>query len=308
MLYFSKINHYRERLMFQGSMVALITPFTNNGEIDYPAFERLLTYHIDAKTDAIVVAGTTGEAATLTSEEKIGLFKHALAFVKGKTLIIAGTAMSSTKACIEFNKKVKAIGVDGVLIMTPAYIKPTQHGLFEHYKAIATRVDIPIILYNVPGRTAVDLQPDTIAKLTALENIKAVKEASGKLERVQEIIEKTDGKISVLSGEDALTIAMMEKGAKGCISVTANIAPKMLKHACDAALNGDIDKAKAIDDKLSALHHALFIESNPIPVKWLLANYLNFANVLRLPLTPLLNVNEAQLIPFLNQLKEVTLC
>ncbi len=273
-------------------MVALVTPFDQQGNISFDDFETLLEFHIEKGTNAIVVAGTTGESATLSTQEKLDLFKRAVSQVNGRVPVIAGTSKDSTKETIAFSQQAEQLGVDGLLIMTPAYIKPTQHGLIKHYKLIAENTNLPIILYNVPGRTACDLLPESIAALSEIEQIVAVKEASGNFERVSEILSLSKGNLCVLSGEDSLTLEMIKKGAKGVISVTANVLPKAMHQMCALALQGDFAKARLLQETIQPLHEVLFIESNPIPVKWLVAHLLEINGGLRLPLTELLIENQ----------------
>lgn len=273
-------------------MVALVTPFNEQGEVCYQAFNKLIEFHLKEGTDALVVAGTTGESATLKDSEKIKLFEAALTLVNGKIPVIAGTAKESTTECIALCKKACNLGVDGLLIMTPAYIKPTQQGLIKHYQAIAANVNTPIILYNVPGRTACDLSPKTAGALSKIEQVVAIKEASGKLERVGELLNESSGELTVLSGEDPLTLQMIKEGAKGVVSVTANVVPKLMSELCAKAINNEYDKAQAINVKLKDLHDVLFIESNPIPAKWAISKLLGIDGALRLPLTELSQDNQ----------------
>lgn len=276
-------------------MVALVTPMHEDQSIDFAALESLVEFHLQNETDGMVVVGTTGEAAVLSLQEQAKVISHVVNQVKGKIPIIAGTASQSTHQCIINTKQAEALGADGALIMTPAYIKPPQSGLLAHYQAIAAETSLPIILYNVPSRTACDLQLDTVVELSAIDNIVAIKEASGDLERCQAIIECAADDFAVLSGEDALTVDMMKLGAQGVISVTANIAPKLMHQLCSAALAGDFEQAYAINQQLSQLHDDLFIESNPIPCKWLLAQLGLCQPTLRLPLVMLSAENQQKL-------------
>lgn len=272
--------------MFHGSIVALVTPMTPEGSIDIDALERLIEWHIDSKTNAIVVAGSTGESATLTFEEKRTLFNVATTIADGRIPIIAGTGTNSTATSIELTQMAMEEGADACLLVTPYYNKPTQHGLYEHFSAIAHAVPIPIILYNVPGRTACDLLPETVAHLASISNIIGIKEATGSIERTQEIIATCHDNFHVYSGEDYLTLELMKLGAKGVISVTANVAPEQMYTLCVAA-NTNMEVAELINNGLMPLHKNLFIESNPIPVKWALNQMDRIGPTIRLPLTPL---------------------
>lgn len=287
--------------MFKGSIVALVTPMLN-GEVDVPRLRELVEFHINAGTHAIVAAGTTGESGTLTGKEKLLVIKTVVDQVKERIPVIGGTAANSTQACIELTKKAMECGVHAVLIMTPAYIKPTQEGLLQHYSAIASAVPVPIILYNVPSRTACDLLPETIAKLSHISNIIGVKEATGKIERLQQLL-KICPNVDIYSGDDPTAAEWMLKGAKGVISVTANVAPKHMAKLCDAALDGDKRACLDINETLMGLHQLLFIESNPIPTKWALYKMGYIGNEIRLPLTMLAEANQPQLEQALKKLQ-----
>lgn len=282
--------------MFRGSMVALVTPLKNN-QIDYEATQRLMEFHIENGTTALIVAGTTGESGTLEKSEKSALLKFAVEKAANRIPIIAGTAAQGTDATIELTKQALDVGVDAALIMTPAYIKPTQAGLVKHYEAIANKVAMPIIVYNVPGRTACDLLPETLGQMSHIPNIIGIKEATGDVGRVARIIAACGKKMVIFSGDDATALELMLLGAKGVISVTANVAPKLMSQMCDLALKGDKASAEKINQRLMALHQQLFIEANPIPAKYVLAKmgYLN--NELRLPLTSLESAHQ----PLLDQ-------
>lgn len=272
--------------MFHGSIVALVTPMTLEGNIDIEALERLIEWHIDSKTDAIVVAGSTGESATLTFEEKRTLIKVATIIADERVPIIAGTGTNSTATSIELTQMAMEEGADACLLVTPYYNKPTQQGLYEHFSAVAHAVPIPIILYNVPGRTGCDLLPETVASLANISNIIGIKEATGSIERTKEIIAICHDNFHVYSGEDALTLDLMKLGAKGVISVTANVAPEQMYTLCVAAKT-NLDVAELINNGLIPLHKNLFVESNPIPVKWALNQMNRIGPTIRLPLTPL---------------------
>jgi len=273
--------------MFHGSLVALVTPMDKDQCIDYSCMSQLIEMHIDQKTDGIVVLGTTGEAASLTPEEKHQVIRHTEQQVAERVPVIAGTYATGTQPAISFAEMAMHEGVDAVLIMTPAYIKPTQEGLYQHYLAIANAVAIPQIMYNVPSRTGVDLLPETIARLAHISNIIGVKEATGNIGRCSEILNSCGNSIDVYSGDDSSAMALMFAGAKGVISVTANVAPQSMQQMCHHALDGNKTAALAIDKQLYPLHKSLFVESNPIPVKWALTQMGLIPPGIRLPLTPL---------------------
>lgn len=279
--------------MFHGSMVAIVTPMQEGGQIDFESFASLIEHHIAAGTDALVIAGTTGESATLTLDEKKQLVSFAVELVHGRIPVIAGSHAESTQEAIDLTQMVMEQGADACLIMTPAYIKPTQDGLLKHYKAIAQRVAIPQIVYNVPGRTQCDLLPETLAQLADITNIIGVKEASGTVERVKRIKELCGDKIDIYSGDDLIACESMQHGAKGVISVTANVAPKLMAEMMHAALNGDFATANQLNQQLQNLHKAMFVESNPIPCKWALAHLGLIPAGIRLPLTPLAPEHQA---------------
>ncbi len=271
--------------MFSGSMVALVTPMRADGSLDSDSLNKLVEWHIESGTDAIVAVGTTGESATLTVEEHCGVIRQVVAQVNGRVPVIAGTGANSTSEAIELTRSAKELGVSAVLLVTPYYNKPTQEGLFLHYKAIAEAVDIPQILYNVPSRTACDLLPDTVARLANIKNIVGIKEATGDVSRVTEIIALCGDKLELYTGDDANTVDFILAGGKGAISVTANVDPVAMHTMCAAALAGDEQQARAIDKKLALLHERLFVEANPIPVKWALAEMGLIPTGLRLPMT-----------------------
>jgi 4-hydroxy-tetrahydrodipicolinate synthase len=271
--------------MFKGSMVALVTPFKNQ-EVDVIALRDLVEFHVQEGTHALVAAGTTGESGTLSNDEKLLIIKTVVDQAKERIPVIAGTAANATRSCIELTRKAMECGVDAALIMTPAYIKPTQEGLFRHYKTIAEAVAIPIILYNVPSRTACDLLPGTVARLAHISNIIGLKEAIGKKERLESLRRTCPG-IDIYSGDDPSAAEWMLHGAKGVISVTANVAPLLMAKMCDAAHDGDKALCLSLNEKLAGLHEALFVESNPIPAKWALHRMGLITDELRLPLTPL---------------------
>ena len=273
--------------MLSGSMVAIVTPMTADGGMDWPAWDRLLDFHLREGSDGIVIAGTTGESPTLSVEEVEELTRRAVARCRGKLQVIVGAGTHSTAGTVARTRALSRLGVDGVLLVTPYYNKPTQEGLFRHFAAAAEASEVPVILYNVPSRTAVDLLPATIARLARNPKIAAIKEATGLTSRGREIISACPPEFALLSGDDATAIDLMAVGARGVISVTANVAPRRMHEACSAALSGDMAGARAIDLTLQPLHGDLFVEANPIPVKWALARMGLIGNAIRLPLVEL---------------------
>lgn len=273
--------------MFKGSMVAIATPMREDGSVDFESLDKLVDFHLENDTDVIIPAGTTGESATLDHDEHCEVIKRVVDRVNGRVPVIGGTGANSTWEAISLTRCAAEAGVDACLLVTPYYNKPTQEGLYQHYKKIAEEVDIPQILYNVPGRTACDMLPETVARLSKIKNIIGVKEASGKLERGIKIRELCGPDFMIVSGEDAQAMESILAGGQGVISVTANVAPKLMHEMCMAALAGDRDGAHAINEKLEDLHTNLFIESNPIPTKWSLHEMGLIPAGLRLPLTPL---------------------
>lgn len=273
--------------MFQGSMVALITPMTETGDVDNAALEALVAFHLESGTDVIIAMGTTGESATFSHKDHRNVVKQIIKLVAGKIPVIAGTGSNSTKEALALTKGAKEDGADGVLLASPYYNKPTQEGLYQHHKLIADEVAIPHLLYNVPGRTAIDMLPETVARLSKISNIVGIKEATGSLDRAKELMELCGDNIDVISGDDAIAMEMILTGGTGNISVTANVAPAQMHKMCKAALQGDREKAEEINKPLLELHSKLFVESNPIPVKWALHKMGYGSNTLRLPLTPL---------------------
>lgn len=285
--------------MFHGSIVALVTPMHANGELDFTSLRKLVDWHIASGTDAIVVTGTTGESPTLDTEEQLAVIQAVNEQVAKRIPVIAGTGSCSTHKTILVTQKAMALGVDACLLVTPYYNKPTQEGLFQHYHAVANAVPIPQILYNVPGRTGCDLLPETVARLAKISNIVGIKE--GKPERARIIIEQCGKQIDVLSGDDPTALEIMRFGGKGVISVTANVKPRAMHQMCQAALNGDFNTAEKIDQQLQLLHKQLFVESNPIPVKWALQELKHIPGGIRLPLTPLANQYHADVRSALQQ-------
>ncbi len=273
--------------MFSGSMVAVVTPMTEAGEIDLQAWEGLLQWHAQQGTDAIVVVGTTGESPTVTLAEAGELVRRAVMVLGDRVPVIAGTGTNSTAGTIERTRALAAAGAQAALVVTPYYNKPTQEGLYQHFRAVADASPIPLILYNVPSRTGVDLLPNTVARLALHPRILGVKESTGSLARVEELVARCGKDLEIYSGEDPIAVQSIAAGARGLISVTANVAPALVHEMCTHALAGRLEQAEAIDDRLQGLHRALFTESNPIPVKWAVAELGHIPGGLRLPLTPL---------------------
>ena len=272
-----------------GSIVALVTPMQAGVQaetaLDWSALERLVEFHIDQGTDGIVAVGTTGESATLNEEEHLAAVRRVVELVKGRVPVIAGTGANSTHEAIRLTRHAKSAGVDACLLVTPYYNKPTQEGLYLHHKAVAEAVDIPQILYNVPSRTACDMQAATVARLATVPNIVGIKEATGDLTRLSAIAELCGKDFLMFSGDDATACDFMLKGGHGVISVTANVAPKLMHDLCVLAAGGDAAGAHAIDEKLQPLHRDLFVEANPIPVKWAVERMGMMDAGIRLPLT-----------------------
>lgn len=273
--------------MFQGSMVALVTPMHADGAIDWDALDALVDWHIEQGTNAIVAVGTTGESATLSVEEHKRVIEATVRRSSGRCPIIAGTGANSTAEAIELTEAAKHAGADACLLVVPYYNKPTQEGLYLHHKAISEAVDIPQILYNVPGRTACDMLPATVARIVEFDNVVGIKEATGDMQRAREVLAVCEGKALVYSGDDATAIDMMLLGGKGNISVTANIAPAVMANMCAAAIAGDAATARTLNAQVEELHRVLFVESNPIPVKWAVEQLGRCGSGIRLPLTPL---------------------
>lgn len=273
--------------MILGSLVALVTPMNLDGSVDWAALKALVEWHVAEGTHGIVAVGTTGESATLDVNEHLEVVRVVIEVAAGRLKVIAGTGANSTREAIELTRAAAALGADAVLLVTPYYNKPTQEGLYQHYKAIAAAVQIPQILYNVPGRTGVDMHNATVARLAGTPNIVGIKDATGDLPRGQELIALVGERMAVYSGDDATAIELILLGGKGNISVTANVAPGVMARACNAALAGHADEARALTAAVAELHQILFIESNPIPVKWALAEMGRMGLGIRLPLTVL---------------------
>lgn len=273
--------------MLKGSLVALVTPMDDAGGIDYPALQRLVDFHIDNGSDAIVATGTTGESATLTTDEQIEVIRQTITYANGRLPVIAGTGANSTAEALTLTERAAELDVAACLLVVPYYNKPTQHGLIAHFQYLAQAVDIPQILYNVPSRTALDMSNDTIVELAKIPNIIGLKDATSDIARVTDCRRRCGRDFAIYSGSDDTALALIQAGGDGCISTSANVAPKWMHAMCTAAINGDIDRASEIDAMLTPLHAALFVESNPIPLKWALAKMGYIDGGLRLPLTPL---------------------
>lgn len=271
--------------MFRGSLVALVTPMREDDSVDEESLRRLIEWHIEQGTQGIVAVGTTGESATLDEDEHCHVIKRIIDFAAGRIPVIAGTGANSTTEAITLTRCAKEAGADACLLVTPYYNKPTQEGLYLHHKKVAETVDIPQILYNVPGRTACDMRPETAIRLSKIDNIVGIKEATGEIARVAALREGCGPDFALLSGDDATVRAFILAGGDGAISVTANVAPGGFAAMCEAALNGERARAEALDAPLSGLHRDLFLEANPIPVKWALAEMGRIPRGIRLPLT-----------------------
>ena len=271
--------------MISGSMVALVTPMDAQGGLDWDSLHKLVDFHLQEGTNAIVAVGTTGESATLDVHEHVEVIRRVVDQVAGRIPVIAGTGANSTREAVELTQNAKSVGADACLLVTPYYNKPTQEGLYQHFRHIAEAVAIPQILYNVPGRTVCDMLPETVERLSKIANITGIKEATGDLQRGQEILDRVSSDFLVYSGDDATAVELMLMGGKGNISVTANVAPRAMAEMCAAAIAGDAATARAINERLMPLHKNLFIESNPIPVKWALNEMGLMGDGIRLPLT-----------------------
>ncbi|MBD3671713.1 MAG: 4-hydroxy-tetrahydrodipicolinate synthase [Gammaproteobacteria bacterium] len=287
--------------MFHGSMVALVTPMFEDGSLDMDGLAKLVEFHVDNGTDAIVSVGTTGESATLDHKEHCEVIKRTVELAKGRVPIIAGTGANSTSEAIELTRCAMQMGVDACLLVTPYYNKPTQEGLYQHFRTIAEAVAVPQILYNVPGRTAVDMKPETVERLSHVSNIVGIKEATGDLDRARELLELCGDRLDLYSGDDGTAMECILLGGKGDISVTANVAPGPMHEMCAAALAGDRQTAESINSRLDILHRKLFIESSPIPVKWALYEMGMIHDGIRLPLTPLAETYRGELGEALHQ-------
>ncbi len=271
--------------MIAGSMVALVTPMDAQGRLDWDSLTKLVDFHLQEGTNAIVAVGTTGESATLEVSEHVEVIRRVVDQVAGRIPVIAGTGANCTREAVELTTAAKEAGADACLLVTPYYNKPTQEGLYQHFRHIAEAVAIPQILYNVPGRTVCDMLPETVERLAKIANIIGIKEATGDLQRCKEVLDCVSSDFLVYSGDDATAVELMLMGGKGNISVTANVAPRAMSELCVAAMAGDAATARAINDRLMPLHKTLFIESNPIPVKWALHEMGLIPEGIRLPLT-----------------------
>lgn len=288
--------------MFKGSIVALITPMQND-QVDVPRLRELVEFHIEMGSHGLAAAGSTGESGTLSHDEKLLVIKTVVDQAKERIPIIAGTAMNATRDCIKLTQEAMECGAHAALIMTPASIKPTQEGLYQHYSCIAQSVAMPIILYNVPGRTACDLLPETVARLAKISNIVGIKDATGQMTRLQQILRLSEGSIDVYSGDDFTAASWMLAGAKGTISVTANVAAKLMAKLCDCALDGNNAESLRLQDQLMPLNELLFVETNPIPIKWAVNRMGLIGEEIRLPLTPLSAEHHAALEKIMKSLE-----
>jgi 4-hydroxy-tetrahydrodipicolinate synthase len=276
-----------------GSIVALVTPMHEDGSVDYDALRRLIDWHIAEGTDCIGVVGTTGESPTVSVAEHQEVIRVAVEHAKGRVPVMAGAGANSTAEAIELSKFAKSVGADCTLQVVPYYNKPTQEGIYRHFKAIAEAVDIPVILYNVPGRTVADMLPETTLRLADVPGIVGIKDATGNIDRAAWLIKHAPKGFSIYSGDDPTAVALMLLGGHGNVSVTANVAPRAMHELCMAAVAGDAKKAVALHMQLLPLHKQLFVEPNPIPVKWALARMGRIGGALRLPLTPLSDAHHA---------------
>jgi 4-hydroxy-tetrahydrodipicolinate synthase len=273
--------------MLTGSLVAIVTPMFDDGSLDLDALRSLVDWHIDAGTDGIVIVGTSGESPTVSMDEHCLLIETTVKHVNGRVAVVAGTGANSTSEAIELTTSAKAVGADACLLVTPYYNKPSQEGLYQHFAAVAAAVDIPQILYNVPGRTSCDMSNDTVLRLANIKNIVGIKDATGSIERGTDLLLRRPKDFAVYSGDDATGMALMLLGSQGVISVTSNIAPKLMHEMCVAAMAGNVKVACEINAKLFALHQKLFIEANPIPVKWVLQEMGKIKAGIRLPMVSL---------------------
>jgi len=287
--------------MFQGSIVALVTPMNADGSIDIKSFSELLDFHIQSHSDGICVVGTTGEAATVDFEEHIYLIEQAVKFIRGRIPLIAGTGANSTKEAIYLTQAAKTAGADASLLVTPYYNKPSQRGLVEHHKAIAKAVNLPQLLYNVPSRTGVDMENITVMELSDVKNIVGIKDATGDISRIKSLKKEINSNFSFISGDDLSFIEFLEEGGDGVISVTANVKPFEMHKIITSIKNKNLLEAKQLNSKLDLLHQAMFIESNPIPVKWMLAHMGVIQPFMRLPMVELHKDNEGLVLKALEK-------
>jgi 4-hydroxy-tetrahydrodipicolinate synthase len=273
--------------MITGSIVAIVTPMHDDGRLDFPRLRALIDFHVREGTDGIVIVGTSGESPTVDFDEHCELIRVAVGQAAGRIPVIAGTGANSTSEAIELTEFAKQAGADACLSVVPYYNKPTQEGLYRHFRAVAEKVDIPLILYNVPGRTVADLGNDTALRLAQIPNVVGIKDATGNMERGSDLIRRAPKDFAIYSGDDASTLALILLGGHGCISVTANVAPRLMHEMCAAGLAGELYKARELNFRLLGLHRNLFVEANPIPVKWAVAQLGLIESGIRLPLTPL---------------------
>jgi len=273
--------------MIKGSIVAIVTPMHQDGTLDLPRLRSLIDYHVSEGTDGIVIVGTSGESPTVNNDEHRELIRVAVEHAAGRIPVIAGTGANSTAEAIELTAFAKSVGASASLSVVPYYNKPTQEGLYRHFRAVAEAVDIPVFLYNVPGRTVADLANDTTLRLAEIPNIVGIKDATGNMERASDLIQRAPNGFALYSGDDASTVPFILLGGHGCISVTANVAPRLMHEMCTAALEGDVQRARNLHFRLLGLHRNLFLEANPIPVKWAVARMGLIEDGIRLPLTPL---------------------
>jgi 4-hydroxy-tetrahydrodipicolinate synthase len=273
--------------MITGSIVALVTPMNADGSVDWENLDRLVDFHVKEGTDAIVAVGTTGESATLETDEHVAVIERVVKTAAGRRPVIAGTGANNTAEAIELTQEAKRVGADACLLVTPYYNKPPQRGIIKHHEAVAAAVDIPQWLYNVPGRTGIDMLPETIAELAKVPQITAVKEATGDMDRARQLIDLVGDKLAVYSGDDATAYELILLGGKGNVSVTANVAPAMMHELCMLALDGKADEARELNERMMHLHNAMFVEANPIPVKWAVERMGLSGSGIRLPLVTL---------------------
>jgi len=271
--------------VLKGSLVALVTPFDQDNRVDYASLKRLIDFHVAEGSDGLVIAGTTGESATLSKHEHLELVGRAVELADGRLPIVAGTGSNSTARTVDLSVAVGDIGIDAYLVVVPYYNKPGQEGLFRHFSAVADAVSKPVILYNVPGRTVADLLPETVARLASHENIFAIKEATGDIGRLRDIQALVDDEFRLFSGDDFTALPFLQQGGHGVVTVSGNVAPAKMAKLCSLATSGELDEAKVLDDSLQALNKALFVESNPIPVKWAVSRMGLIGPGIRLPLT-----------------------
>ncbi|XOZ34612.1 4-hydroxy-tetrahydrodipicolinate synthase [Halomonadaceae bacterium KBTZ08] len=273
--------------MITGSLVALVTPMDADGRIDWECLDKLVDYHVEAGTSAIVAVGTTGESSTLDPDEHINVIRRVVTHANGRIPVIAGTGGNSTHEAVDLTREAAEIGVDGCLLVVPYYNKPTQEGLYQHFRTVAEAVDVNQILYNVPGRTSCDMLNETVDRLADIPNIVGIKDATGNVSRGEELVRMVGDRIRVYSGDDGTSLELMLRGGSGNVSVTANVAPRLMAQTCEAAVGGDEAEARRLDEILTPLNRKLFLEANPIPVKWAMYEMGLIGSGIRLPMTPL---------------------